>query len=236
MMNKRGTHLEIVISFVLFITFLMFLLIITSPLIKKEGKEDVFSNKIVIEKIMEKISANFIVVSISNESYADSGNANCVKINNTRIGTNNLLYSIVKDKDGNIINSSKSGEYLMIEWNSNKTFYKLYYSEEYLKSTQTTNNNCTLAKEGLIRSKKYVSERRVREAVSNYEANYNRFKNDLSIPSNIEFSFSFMYSNGTSLSTKESDVSGGIYVKESKIEYIDDSADINFGSLKVKTW
>ena len=77
-MNKKGTHVEVIISFVIFITFVVFLFVASKPaIIKQEDKTNLLDN--LEYKILEKeISADVKVISVTISSVT----GNCVNLGN----------------------------------------------------------------------------------------------------------------------------------------------------------
>jgi len=100
--KKRGSHVGLILSFTIFIMFIVFLYTVINPMIKKfEGKESVLDS--VKVKILENISEKVTIVSILGDS-GDWGNYKCFELNSSELGVEGLN-SIVKDNERNVVDS-----------------------------------------------------------------------------------------------------------------------------------
>lgn len=229
--TKKGSHIGTVISFVLFITFIVFLYSITSPALKSNKEEE--NLLIYLEnKIIENVSAELNSTSISFENSGD-----CLQINNYQGGAN----TVVKDKDGNIVDSGVEGNTLFIKISS-ETFFKIYSSEVELEGKPYNSGDCanplTNYEPGLSRTEKKVSEEKVIELINRYSANYSKLKEDFKIPNSRDFGFGFIYNNGTLIpyETPEKNASSDIYTNRVPVEYFDKQAEILQGFVNIKVW
>lgn len=255
-MKKRGSHIDIVISFVIFIVFLGFLYSIISPAKIQENKEAILNS---IEKeVKDKLSANLTTSSVTmaaNTKY-------CYKINNT-INSEGLNV-IVKDENNNPVKfdvyEDPQGvikEYLRIdgrpenEGEAGKTIFKVYHSEEKFNGLpldaqncfdesggfvlESTNDPSPVKQVGLIRTEKYIFESKVKSAFTD-EDTYNALKESLNIPYGSEFSFNFTFNDGTSVAWENKKVSTNTYAREVPVQYINEEANITLGYLNIKVW
>ncbi len=230
--NKKGTHVGVIISFVLFITILVFLYSMIEPTIKSQKNKQYFLDYVEGELIknVSGVLTSWTVKNTTSIIYPG-----CLRVNNTELGTVGLN-SIVKDRNNQQVNSKISGEFLEIEWTSfGGSFYKIYYSNETFKST--TSFPCTGGYEPAIitssgRTVKYVSRTKIANVINNFQD----FQNGLNIPPGYYFSLSFTYSNGTKISAGETNVSTSVYAKEKIVQYLDDEANINKGIINIRVW
>jgi hypothetical protein len=80
-MNKRGSHVEIIISFIIFVTFMVFVFyMVKSPLSKEENKNNIFDS--VELRIMERVSSDMTSITAN----LAGGGGNCIKLD-TFVGT-----------------------------------------------------------------------------------------------------------------------------------------------------
>ena len=231
-MKKKGSHVGIVLSFVIFVTFLVFLYSVVEPMIRTQGNKQLVLDYLEA-KLTEKCSANLTSVAITNSSPIQEYD-DCLVINNTKLELKEF-YSIVKDKDKKIVNSTSSEDLLKIAWNG-ETFFNVYYSEEPFENFSTSNNNCVDSIIESIKTKKYIFETKIIDLINEYKNNYKSLKEELMIPAGIEFSFSFTYNNETIIKTKETEVSTSVYLKKIPIHYIDKKANILPGVMTIKVW
>jgi len=240
--NKRGSHVGIALSFVVFVTFLIFLYSILEPTIKTQGDKQSLLDY--LEKdLIENFSAN---LTTSTLSIIEKAPQNCVEIENLieEIGINSRI--IVKDESEDIsqayISKKDSNNLLINRDDSENTFFKIYSSEEFEELETSEINPCkTLKKDdgyslGLTRKDKYIFEKRVIGLIERYNEEYESLKEELKIPLGSEFGFSFAYSNGTITGTEEKEISANIYADEIPMQYIDEDANILSGFINIRVW
>ncbi len=228
-MNKRGTHVEIIVSFIIFIVFLVFLFAtVQSPLRKQDDKNGITEG---IElDIKEMSSAEITTASIILESGGDA----CVTLDGTigDLGVGRNI--IVKDYYGNTIPSSLNGEYLQINRESSSdTFFKIYYSEEFNElggGSGCTSESYNL---GFTKTSKYVFEEKFLELIN---MDYSTLKSELKIPEGTEFGYGLVLSDGTTHERGEADISTNIFITENPVEYVDLEGNILQGYIKISIW
>lgn len=230
--NKKGTHVGVILSLVIFVSFLIFLYIVIEPALRTpEGKQSLIDSLKL--RLPEEFSADLTTVTIS----ATPDSADCLQIDNTVLGVSELNAS-VKDGGGALVDLENTGNYLIIDWTGNQDFFKIYYSEEEFKdySSSFTCSNTEIIIVSSLKTEKKIFETKIISFISLYESNYGEIKEVLKIPSGDEFSFSFTYSNGTVISPIEENPSVNIYAENINIQYIDKEANINSGILTIRVW
>lgn len=239
-MKKRGSHVGMVLSFVVFITFLVFLYSVVEPAIKTQKDEKAILNYLRTE-LIKKISANLTSVSII---INDTVPGNCIQLENFTNEAEIGSKLIVKNNSGNIFTAKISGNNLFVDRESSgNIFFKIYFSEEFEETEEGTMEGCeNLNKEagdykiGLIRTEKNIFEVKIIKLIEKYNIDYENLKNELKIPSGNDFGFGFICNNGTVIETGEKDLSTNIYTEETPITYIDEDASILSGFIKTKIW
>ena len=221
--NKKGSHVGMILSFVIFVAFLIFLYSILEPSIQvKEDKQDLLDNLEIV--LTEKFSADLEVTTfVINKATTK----NCVRLNNFM---NNLNGStiIINNESGDIpIQVSRLVDNLFIVRNNvNNNFFKIYYSEEF-PEVSTGNKSESSGKE--------IFESLINETKYEYENNYTFLKEELKIPDASDFGFVFVNGN-TLVKTDDKKTSTSIYAEEIPILYVDGEANINSGFLTIKVW
>ena len=106
-MKKRGTHVGIVLSFVIFITFLVFLYSIVEPVIRVQRDKESLLDYLRIE-LIRRFSANLTTatISITTEGYS----TNCVNLVYALEETGINERIIVKDNQGNFVKTNISNQ------------------------------------------------------------------------------------------------------------------------------
>jgi hypothetical protein len=233
-MKKRGgTHVGIVLSFVIFVVFLVFLYsILVEPTITQNDKKYLLENLKI--KLIENISAELITSTINIQTAPQ----NCVRLENLidDFGINSKI--IVKNKLGNNQVSYVLGDDLEISRDSNdKTFFKIYYSEEFSGISNVGETPCNKRnhEKGLTRTDKYIFETKIINLINIYKNDYETLKGKLEIPFGSDFNFGFKYNNQTLLIT-EKNVSTNVYAVEIPVQYIDNESNILLGFINIKVW
>jgi hypothetical protein len=231
MKNKRGSHVGVVISFVIFIMFLVFIYTVLQPKIRVEKEKQTTLDNLK-GNFLEKISAKLVSTSILNDNPDYSGG--CIEIDENEAGISGFN-SVVKNSGGSIINSSSSGGFLKIAEDSGD-FFKIYSSKEEFKQFPTEETTCTEVTADFISEKKCVFRTRIYSLMEEYESDYENLKKELEVPEVDEFGFNFEQSNGTIIGTKESGIEENIYSERIYIQYLDKNANIENGIVDVKVW
>ena len=235
--NRKGSHVGVVLSFMIFIAFLIFLY----PLLIKPAIEANKSNQYLLDdlktKLTEEVSAELTVSSVE----ANIGtNQNCIELNNfiSITGINSNI--IVKNHEEKAQQGSVSGDNLRINrGDDSDVFFKISYSEEF-EVLDDTIITCKTIQEnqykiGLVRVEKYVFETKIINLMQRYESNYESLKIILGLPTGNEFDFSFIYDNKTSIGIKK-EVSASIYAKEIPVQYVNKKGDILLGNINIRIW
>lgn len=237
--NRKGTHVEVIISFVIFISFVFFIFAASKySIMKQEGKKDLFSN--LENGLIEEFSSGVKVISVAISPPTGS----CVTLSGHSINSLDIGNRIIiVDSEGNVLDSSRvyiNGAYISIDGlSSQDTFFKIYYSEEF-NQVSGGGGGCTNVDEeiGLVKTDKYVFQEKIESGVD--DGDYSALKTKLDVPGKTEFTYGIILSNGELIEKThpdlESDISTNIYVRDKPIKYIDSDGKINSGYLKIKVW
>lgn len=241
-LNKKGSHVGFVLSFVIFVTFIIFLYSITSPVTRVEtGKQDLLNN---LEKSLsrELFQEDITTASISlDDSYILSNGAGCIEIGDIA-GLENV--NSVAKNETNYKFDSLFNVKTKIDWDGRSKFIKIFYSEE-LPQDAYNPSGCSAVVQGSdytlgqVITQAYTFESKVIN-ISNYinsgRENYTKIKEALLIPSGDEFGFKFRNASENEIGTEEGDITANVYVREIPIQYIDEEANIKPGFLSIKVW
>lgn len=218
-MNKKGlTQVEMVISFVIFMLFLIFLFVILRPQFQQSDKGYLLDS--VKENIKEETQGIIILSSLR----IDTNNPGCITLN--------ALYDlpvIVKDSQGTQVPAGVSGDVLKIQ--SSDTFFTISYSEG-LEEQTTSSGSCQSLSEneytiGATKSFSFVSLYNVTQLKNEYTNNYNAVREKVGIPEDNDFGFKIQTSNRVDIegmeAKREGNVGGQVevYADSFAIEYID---------------
>jgi hypothetical protein len=233
-MNKKGTHVEVIISFVIFITFVMFLFAASRPAIsKQEDKKNLLED--LEYKTLNMISEDVKIISVSVPVPA----GNCVTLDTTMTSLDIGNRIIVKDLSGEIIeNVHINGDQITIgDLTPSDTFFKIYYSQSFNPVSPAA--ACASANEniGFTKTKKYVFESEFRTTMN---GDYDTLKTTLEVPEAMDFTFGMVLFNGTAIEKYheeiQSNISTNIYAKDASIEYFNLNNELVHGYLRTKIW
>ena len=235
LLNKKGSHVEIILSMVIFMGFFIFLFIILEPKIKfQENEKFILDN--IQEKMTDRLSANLTTATIKIKSgYTPTGD--CIALNNFGSESNLIVWG-----EYLVTNSTKDtlNTFIYLDPLANN-FFKIYYSEEEFNRQNYTAGACDSISEedyflGLVKTEKNIFESRIEDFLYQTSYEYEFSKQEIGIPAPNEFSFSFTYSNGTEINTSSQSISKEIYSQKIPIEYIDKNAKLKVGEISLTVW
>ncbi len=231
--NKKASHVGIILSFVIFVTFVVFLFsIFGSPIKFLQGKESTLD-------YLEVELENSLLSNLTTLTISLDVTENCIKIDNRAFGVAGIP-SIVKNKDGGIKPSINSGNDLIFK-REGDDFFKIYYAQELfsINSDEQMRNCYELDLQNDVSSFRlnfFYTENKINSFISDYESDYTKLKDDLGLASDTEFSFSFTNAEGEIFQTEQKETSANIYAREIPVQYFNDLAEIKSGFINLKVW
>ena len=232
--SKKASHVGVVLSFVVFVTFLIYLISILQPTIQTaQSKEDLLNSlrQNLIQETEKKLTT--ITYEIN-----ETENYDCLSI---QIPDEHLNKNFtVTNTDSIIKNSKVSNNQIIFPWNQTENFVIIKFinssinpaSESSCVNT-STNNNLEIKS---IKSEFYITETEIENLILEYNQNYQNTKSKLFVSSEDEFSFDFEYENTTIVSTSEKNTNKDIFSERMPIQYLNRETNINFGFLQIKIW
>ncbi|MFW6233098.1 MAG: hypothetical protein ACOC3Z_00370 [Nanoarchaeota archaeon] len=226
--DKKGSHVGIMISFMILIVFIIFIYSALEPAFKKEDNYDLFLNNIE-KKLLNSFEERYITNVIKTNEQVD-----CLEI---PIESDDKEY-IAFNKTNGFLNTDKKGGNLFVELDSD---YAIVYGSELLNSSNTfSSDSCEedLLEDykKVILNRKAIFKNKIKNSIKDYNNDYESFKSDLNISSEIDFKFDFSLENGTEIKTNRNIVSENIYSKEIYINYLDENATPKSGKILLKAW
>lgn len=234
-MNKKASHIGMVISFVIFVGFLFSIYIIITPAIKIERMGniiDITKNNFIRETNSE-ITLFSVKIDDENDCVVLVDFFSETELEDEKIKVNNEDYGL-----------GKSGDNLYIN-NIHGSLIKIYYSEEFDKIVDGTFSDCqNLNKDsgysfGLTKKEKRPTEEKILELFEKYNNNYEDAKSSLIIPKNNDFEMKFIYPNKTIIYANKSINNGletNIFLKSFHFEYFSNKNSKEFGVIEIKIW
>lgn len=217
-LNKRGiSHVEVIVSFVLFLGFVGFAFYFFSPF--ESGRTLDSSLDYAFDEVVENVSTTL-------ESYSVVFPPDCTD-------------TTVK------IDGAISGNYFGGTRDENKfcgfspqDFITILISEDFsdyagsCSDVQTPCSNISSSE-----NKQVLSENKINNLLQNYNEDYGNLKENFNLPGRIDFGFSLVFDDGTSIVTEREIPSNlEVVAKEDRVEIIRQNGDIEFADLVVKVW
>ncbi len=237
MKNKKGSHVAIVISILLFMGFFVFLYSVLEPRGNLQQNQDISLN-LLENKLTNNFLANLTTVTFVVDDSYENFESECLLLTPHPYGSGNLNV-FVRDNESPVDFEAPS-THLEIDWiDHDKRFFKIYFSEEEFDSTDDP-SQCELISSGydlgLIKTNQEIFETKILNYISFYESEYGDLKTQLDISSGKEFYFKFTYNNGTSIAPTERTTYGSVYVEKIDVEYINKKAKKEMGEIEVWVW
>ncbi len=224
-MEKRGlSHIETVLSFVLFIGFLVFAFFFFNPFQSNRTLETT------LEYAFLEIEDN-ITATIESYSVVTSGNGVI------GIDLANEHNASVEDENRNEIDSFTQDGVAYFDPPGN--FAVIRFNEEFTNDNSATGSILAEGAYNISSSdtKQVYSERRFNMLKESYESKYLQLKKDFNLPNRVDFGFEVLFDDATSIKA-ELEIPSGIEVTSNieRIEILRSDGKIEFADLIVKVW
>ena len=236
--NKNGSHVGMVLSFVMFVTALIFIYSILQPsIITGEDKSQLV--KQIEDKLPDYINSQLFNLRLSYNGCC--GISTCFYLLKPK--EVKLMNFTAKDREGKIVDSLESGANIYFEKNSGNYTSVFFSLENFSKSESNIQaSDCYEITpdeyNSSFTSKDYAFDSKIVSFISNLSDKnfYTSKKNEFSLPSGTEFSLVFVYQNGSRIGGVKENISTNVFVDEVSIYYVNSSADINPGFIDIGVW
>ncbi len=230
-MKKGGTHVGIVISFAIFITFLVFLYSVLEPAIVKQKDKETLLNYLSTE-IIKEMSTQLISLSVS---FDGQTNPACIKINHPS-GTENMRV-ITKNIHNQIKDQQSNENELLIKSDAGENLYKVYYSVEEFENSEISGlSGCQDGQIAQANQREEIFVSKVITFKEKYENDKETLKDELNVPAGSGFDFRFIKNDGSEISVSNGEISSSVYASEIPVQYVDSEANIKGGKLIIRVW
>ena len=229
-MEKRGvSHVEFILSFLLFIGFLLSILLFFDPFDNNDIL-DVSLNE-VSDSIIKQVSKEIIIYSVVDQAVTEP-------IIEFTIPNINSGYKVrVEDYNGNVLPSSFDGTEVVVDREGN-SFLKVKFSDAFDPSSPAPSGSSTTVVTIASSNIKNIStESGFNDLKDQYVQDYHTLKTDLGLPPGINFAFEVKFDDGTGIIASNSIPSGvDVFVDRDRIEIIRGDGKSEFADLSVKVW
>ena len=235
--QRRGSHVGFVISFIMFITFIVFMYLILNSRIDF-GQDKANSLEYVKAEITERTSGDLTSASVA---ITQTNPQNCVQLRDFFLRTGVRDRFVVRSDSGNVLTASKSDNDLLVQRSGN-TFLRVYGSGEFNIASTGGLGSCQPLSEGsqytigLIREGRDIFESKIIGLLNSYTGDYEALKRDMKISSGDEFGFIFTYSNGIAIKTADRNLKINVYVDRIPVQYIKTDGAREIGFIDVIVW
>jgi hypothetical protein len=235
MKNKKGSHVGMVLSFTLFIVFLIFVYtIVGSPVKTRRENENIFQD--IQKKILEEVSEEIYTTRIG---YGESmpGGEDCYEISNPENDFSEINSIVIQQEVNEEVGSIIEGDLTKID--PFMEFTKIYYSETPFENTEEfIGTNCILIDADSISKEERILERKIISLMEKMANNYTLIKEEFGIGGNIDFHLEFEYDNGTKIEGSEfnEDLKREIFARSFYISYLSLDAREKAGRFLIRVW
>ena len=262
-MRKNGaTHIGFILSFVIFMMFIIFMFSAIEPFLKTQASKQSLLDFFRFSLVDEFQAGDLVVMTIFNKSFITS-QQDCIslqgiagtgenQISQIFIENNNLL---IKDNSGENFNygtpTGESGNLKIGVWTQgylkeNGYFLKIYYSEDINYINGGTGTGCVSNNDYkvgyVVEEQSQILESNIDSLKEKYDSDCGEtIKKDLGIPEGNEFTFRFESADGTIVIEPNMEACGGIpntnvYATTFPLQYLDGDANLQIGFLTIKVW
>lgn len=245
----KGSHVGMILSFVIFITFIFFIFTALQPKLNfsadKSGSFDYIKGQVI-----KNVSSNFTIAEITIDVNKNPHGAkdNCIDLQSFLIWSEFVTPLIVvkNESDSNqetytVHFAQGSGDLAINRKDVNNRFFKIYHSPKF-KQLQDTGLSCQTISQGdynigLIKVGSEIFESEIDRLIADYNSSYSSLKTSLNIPSGTEFGFSFKTTEGIIKKPNYNvPASANVFANEAPILYVDSNTNIKSGFLTVAIW
>jgi hypothetical protein len=245
-MKRRGSsHVEIIISFAIFLGFVSVALILFNPV--KNVEESDVSVKYAMLEIERNASVKVETFSVFINNVDDSSGYPLMESNDiiqVKIAGLDSTKNIIAKIEGSTIESSSCGDFgevcLQTNWISEKKYAIYVYSSEAFPYPSQLTSTKALADGDYILGEKItynvIDTSKIDKLIENYDDNYPSLKEQLKISPSSEFYFNLKYEGKNIAPNKISQSSTDIFAETKRVELINKDNNIIFGDLSVELW
>jgi len=239
-LNKRGSHVGVMISFSIFVIFLVSTFMMISPALEENENKNSLLN-LLQQEILKNISSNMTLTLLTVEDTYSSEGKTC--LNFSEGGWKSGEDALVLNGTDTRINSTFVDSVLSVNWIEENNFLKVYSSPENFVEKNLDSTDCAVPSEGSnfyiksIKTQEYIFESKIVQLAQEYLSSYDEMKEYFGIPSEKEFGFSFTNSQGiTYIDVGNEPLGTSVYSMNAQIIYLTNQSSFASGVIKLKVW
>lgn len=243
-MKKRGSHVGFMLSFIIFVTFMIFLYSMLEPLVRNQRTKEAVLESVKL-KVIDEISGEVNTTTLEiDEEYHLTGKK-CLKFTDVDEEIIDSEKLIIRDEseenlEYNVISADKH-LYIKKGADDDNKFFKIYSSGEF-SIDEIDLNPCDEVQKasyslGLVKTENSIFESKIATFVSDYALNYATLKANMGIAETTEFSVRFLDADKAVIyETEQRGVSTSVYADDFLIQYFDEEMDLLIGFIEIRVW
>lgn len=230
--KKGAAHIDVIISFIIFLTFVVFILVFFNPLKKYSASTAPLDAAEAVIIKATSIDVTTVSLSLNTSSTIIPGIGGCASI---QLPLANPIAVI--DENGDSTNADRSGNRVNFVRSFGK-FFKIYSSEELVENTITAPCNSLTANDytlGIQKTEKKIAYSKLLALNYSYSNDYAQLKEDLNLTNNFnvgvrigsEYLFKTDIYKPKNVEAMARDVS---------IEILDENGNLIPAMMNIQTW
>ena len=245
-MNKRGiNHIEVMLSFLIFVGFVIFALYFFSPF--KDSRLAESSTSYALSEITKNASVELDIYSVSMD-VTDTGSGNPIKkIKIENIGSNPNIIVRIENRKGEEVQSKRDVASSNINFDSSsvhegdptKGFALFKFSEDFKEGSLSGGEQLDNDKYKITASetKKIISEKRILALNYSYYNDYETLRKQFNLPARINFGFAIQFDSGDIIESQKKIPKGtNIFSDIKRVEVLREIGNVVFAELIVRIW
>jgi hypothetical protein len=233
--RKRGSHVGMMLSFVIFIVFLVFVLSVLQPAYESSDKNKEYLREYIKGILLEEFSADYIELTITNSSYGE----NILVLRGSQYGelVGDDYDWTVKTIEGEFIETTKIGEDIYFK-RGEDNILRVIFSDESLKIERLEGEITSFGESEIrfVKEERYIFESKVNKTAMEYTNEYNPLKKRLDIPDSLNFGFKFEDSEKVIFETQSAPENVEVLSEQIPVQYRDIEANLKSGFITIQIW
>ncbi len=256
--KKAGSHVGFILSFILFVFFIMFMFVLLFGQDRGRKSEKDFVLDALSDELIKYTTTEIASVSLKTGTLNPSS-PSCIQVTDP-ISIKESKVLVIRD-DAGILSPKEGyveGANLLIKDTDSSKYYTVYYSDSFESSISFTGCSPLIEASsiapgeneyvlGQLKRERYVYVDLINDMNEKYKSDYSDLKKELKIPEGNEFYFIFEYENpsgsqevispGDNYAGAENlPQSSEIYSEKYNIVYFDEEANIKTGVFTIQVW
>ncbi len=256
MENKGASQIGFVMSFVIFILFLVFMYSAIQPVLKTQASKQSLLDFLRLSLLDNFYAEDLTITTIYYKGDSSNPVKDCIQdeVGGTSldgiITDENKDNLIIKDEEENIIDYDFQGgsnnfqmdlDSFDLRDSTDDAIFKIYYSDEITSATSSLsgckeiNIDDVVDVGSLVEEQNQIIESKIFSLIGLYESG--GLKTTLGISEENDFVFAFEFANGTKIEPANVVIPDtNIYATTFPVQYLDVDANLKIGYLTIKVW